>query len=84
MRYPAVIEPGNKKQAFGVVIPDLPGCFAAGDSLEEALSSVKEAILLWIDVTLDEGNAIPQPSTVDAVQGRHPEWADWIWTVVEV
>jgi predicted RNase H-like HicB family nuclease len=84
MRYPAAIELGNEDQAFGVIIPDLPGCFSAGDSLDEAMTNAEEAILLWIDVALDTGETIPQPSSVDAVRRRHPEWANWVWAVVEV
>ena len=32
MRYPVAIETGDAKHAFGVVVPDLPGCFSAGDT----------------------------------------------------
>ena len=37
MRYPITIESGNDSTAWGVVVPDLPGCFSAGDTLEEAM-----------------------------------------------
>ena len=47
MRYPIAIEPGNGDHAFGVVAPDLPGCFSAGDTLDEAIDNAKEAIELW-------------------------------------
>ena len=33
MRYPVAIEPGTETEAFGVVVPDLPGCFSAGDTM---------------------------------------------------
>lgn len=36
MRYPIVIERGDDTHAYGVVVPDLPGCFSAGDTLDEA------------------------------------------------
>ena len=45
MRYPIAIEPGDDKHAFGVVVPDLPGCFSAGDSLDDALAQARDAIL---------------------------------------
>jgi hypothetical protein len=38
MRYVVAIEKGDKRHAYGVVVPDLPGCFSAGDTLDEALS----------------------------------------------
>jgi len=46
MRYPIAIESGDSKHAYGVVVPDLPGCFSAGDTLDEALTNAREAILL--------------------------------------
>ena len=52
MRYPIAIEPGDEAQAFGVVVPDLPGCFSAGDTLDEALSNAEEAVVAWIDAML--------------------------------
>ena len=65
MRYPIAIEPGDETQAFGVVVPDLPGCFSAGDTLDEALSSAEEAVVAWIDTMLDREQAIRSlhPST---------------------
>lgn len=39
MRYPVAIESGTETEAFGVVVPDLPGCFSAGDTMEEAMAT---------------------------------------------
>ena len=40
MKYPIAIEPGNKHAAWGVVVPDLPGCFSAADSgIDEAIEN---------------------------------------------
>nr|MBA3835536.1 type II toxin-antitoxin system HicB family antitoxin [Sphingomonas sp.] len=49
MRYPIAIEAGSDSTAFGVVVPDLAGCFSAGDSLDEAISNAEEAVAAWID-----------------------------------
>ena len=81
MRYPVAIEPGHADQAFGVVVPDLPGCFSAGDTLDEAMSGVEEAAAAWIDATLDAGGALPPPSDLDALRDR-PEFAGWSFGVV--
>jgi len=59
MRYPIAIEAGTVDTAFGVVVPDLPGCFAAGDTLDEAMASAEEAAAAWIDATLDAGGPVP-------------------------
>ena len=34
MKFPIAIEPGDNSHAYGVVVPDLPGCFSAGDTIE--------------------------------------------------
>ena len=81
MRYPIAIEPGDNQHTFGVVVPDLPGCFSAGDSLDEAMAQAREAILLYLEGLLDEGKALPQPSTVDMHAGN-PDFKGWIWAIV--
>ena len=53
MKYLTAIEPGDDENAFGVVIPDLPGCFSAGNTLEEALRNGKAAAELWMESELD-------------------------------
>jgi predicted RNase H-like HicB family nuclease len=49
------IESGDSEHAYGVLVPDLPGCFSAGDTLDEALTNGQEAILLHIEGLLDDG-----------------------------
>jgi predicted RNase H-like HicB family nuclease len=83
MRYPIAIEPGDENTAFGVVVPDLPGCFSAGDTLDEAMENVKEAIALWIDCVLDSGEVIPKPSSLDVLR-TNEEFEGWILAVVEI
>jgi predicted RNase H-like HicB family nuclease len=68
MRYPILIEEGTDTSAFGVVVPDLPGCFSAGDTLDEAVEAAKEAAAAWIDTALDQGLPVPEPSTLEAAR----------------
>jgi len=75
MRYPIVIEEGTDTAAFGVIVPDLPGCFSAGDTLEEAMANAEEAAAAWIDATLDAGQKIPDPSDIEKIRANHPGWA---------
>jgi predicted RNase H-like HicB family nuclease len=81
VRYPIAIEPGTDATAFGVVVPDLPGCFSAGDSLDEAMTGAEEAAAAWIDAALDAGEAPPQPSSLEALRQRS-EYAGWIFGVI--
>ena len=83
MRYAIAIEPGDNQHAFGVVVPDLPGCFSAGDSLDEAMAQAREAILPHLEGLLGEGKAPPQPGPVDTHAGN-PDFKGWIWAIVEI
>lgn len=83
MRYPVAIEAGTDTAAFGVVVPDLPGCFSAGDTLDEALVAAEQAAAAWIDATLDAGLAIPKPTSLDAIRGN-PDYAGWMFGVITV
>ncbi|HRN62526.1 MAG TPA: type II toxin-antitoxin system HicB family antitoxin [Luteimonas sp.] len=83
MRYPILIEIGTDTTAWGVVVPDLPGCFSAGDTLDEAMANVEEAAAAWIDAALDAGHPIPAPSSAEAVRAQ-PEHADWALGFINV
>jgi predicted RNase H-like HicB family nuclease len=84
MRYPITIEPGTDTTAWGVVVPDLPGCFSAGDTLEEALIQAEDAITGWIEAAIDAGQDIPAPSPIEALRIAHPEFEGWLWALVKV
>jgi predicted RNase H-like HicB family nuclease len=83
MRYPIAIEPGDSKHAFGVVVPDLPGCFSAGDTLDEAINNAQEAILLHLDGLLDAGKPFPKPGDV-AAHRKQRRFRTWTWAIVDV
>ena len=85
MHYPIAIETGTGTgtQAYGVVVPDLPGCFSAGDTLNEAMDNAREAVELWLEVAIDDGMAIPEPGPLDEHQ-RKREFKGWTWGLVTV
>ncbi|KAF0165409.1 MAG: hypothetical protein FD157_1396 [Rhodocyclaceae bacterium] len=83
MKYPIAIEAGDADHAFGVVVPDLPGCFSAGDTLDEAIDNAREAIELWLETVIDDGGAVPEARPI-AEHQANPEFAGWIWAVVSV
>ena len=83
MRYPVAIELGNDTTAFGVVFPDLPGCFSAGDTLDEAMVHAEEAAAAWIDAALDNGHGVPAPSSLEAVRIM-PDYAGWTLGIVSL
>ena len=83
MRYPISIESGDSKHAYGVVVPDLPGCFSAGDTLNEALTNGREAILLHLEDLLDEGQSFPKPSAIEQLRSKR-SYRGWTWAIVDV
>ena len=83
MLYPVAVEAGDAKHAFGVVVPDLPGCFSAGDTFEEALINAREAIELHVESLLDAGEQVPAPSPVDRLVAD-PDLKGFVWAFIDV
>ena len=83
MHYPVAIETGTSTEAYGVVVPDLNGCFSAGDTLDEAMENAKEAIELWLEVAIDDGMAVPEPKPL-AEHQRRREFKGWTWGLVTI
>jgi predicted RNase H-like HicB family nuclease len=83
MRYPVALETGDARHAWGVTVPDLPGCFSAGDTMEEALDNGREAILLHVAGLLDDGEAVPQAQPIEKYRGKR-EFKNRVWALVDV
>ena len=52
---------------FGVSFPDFPGCITAGETLDEAYQMAAEALTLHIAGMVEDNEAVPEPSTLDAL-----------------
>jgi predicted RNase H-like HicB family nuclease len=65
MRYLVVVEQGAT--SFGAYVPDLPGCVAAGETREEVLRLIREAIEFHIEGLKEEGQPVPPPSSTSEV-----------------
>jgi len=60
-RYEIILYWSAEDTAFIAEVPELPGCMAHGDTQEDALANVKEAMRLWIDTAREFGDPIPEP-----------------------
>jgi predicted RNase H-like HicB family nuclease len=66
MEYLVILEQGET--SFGAYVPDLPGCVAVGETRDEAMQLIREAIELHIDSLRESGEPIPRPhSSVERV-----------------
>jgi predicted RNase H-like HicB family nuclease len=70
-------------QRYGVTVPDLPGCFSAGDNLDDALLSAAEAIDLHVETLIEDGVDVPVRAPI-ATHQANPNYANGVWAVVDV
>lgn len=65
-RYVAIVDgtPG----AYGIVVPDLPGCTSGGTTVDHALRNAVEAVTLWVEDARADGERIPRPRTAEKLR----------------
>ena len=62
MRYAVVIE--SAEGNYSAYVPDLPGCMAVGDTIDETQAAIREAIRFHLAGLREDGDPIPEPVTV--------------------
>jgi len=65
-RYVALLD--GKAGAYGVTVPDLPGCTSGGSTTDEALRNAVEPVRLWAEDAIADGEALPQPRSVETLR----------------
>jgi predicted RNase H-like HicB family nuclease len=85
--YPAALAPrldpetGRDTAPWGVVVPDLPGCKASGETQEEAMTNAIEAVEMWTEAAVAAGREVPPPSFMDSL-AKLSDYAGWTWFFV--
>ena len=82
MKYPIVIHK-DPDSAYGVTVPDIPGCFSAGDTFEEAISNATEAIECHLEALLMDEEDLPLPSDAEKYLGN-PDFAEGVWALASI
>ena len=82
MRYPVVIHK-DKTSDYGVTVPDLPGCFSAGETMEDALTQAIEAIECHLEGILFDGEAIPEARSIE-LHRKKKDFVGGTWALVSV
>ncbi|MDX3928822.1 MAG: type II toxin-antitoxin system HicB family antitoxin [Shinella sp.] len=64
LEYPVIVSPLPEEEGggFAATVPDLPGCMSDGETPQEAVSNVVDAIAAWIEAAHELGREIPPPS----------------------
>ena len=65
MKFPVVLHKDADSE-YGVIIPDVPGCFSAGGTVAQAFENVKEALSLHYEGLVADGDPLPQVHEIDA------------------
>jgi predicted RNase H-like HicB family nuclease len=66
--YVAIVEDAGTEKAVGIWFPDLPGCFSAGDDVDQALRNAEEALVLYAEAEAREGRVLPSPRTLSVLK----------------
>ena len=82
MRFPVVLHTDDGIR-FGVTVPDLPGCFSSGDTFDDALVSVVDAIDLHLEGMVEDGEEIPTPGSI-AGHRQNLDFDKGVWALVDV
>lgn len=64
LEYSVLVEPLTPDEGGGyaATVPDLPGCMSDGDTPEDALTNVRDAIAAWIEAARETGRPVPKPT----------------------
>ena len=72
-QYALVIWYSEEDRAYLVEVPELPGCMADGEAIEEATQAAQTAIRMWIGAARKLGRPVPKPArTRQAVSRLQP------------
>ena len=78
--YIAVIHK-EKTSAFGASFPDLPGCISAAATLEKLRPMIEESLGLHLEGMIEDGEAVPEPSSLDKIV-KSKDYADAVAVMV--
>jgi predicted RNase H-like HicB family nuclease len=82
MFVPVVIHK-DRNSDYGVTVPDLPGCFSAGESIEAALAHAREAIELHLEGLLEHGEPLPEATPIEQLRRRRA-YRGGVWFMIDV
>ena len=82
MKFPICFHTDDGKNYSGLV-PDISGCYGAGDSLDAALADIEQAIHAHLELLAEDGETIPEASQLQDLV-KNPDYAEGTWMVVDI
>ncbi len=82
MRYPLAIHK-DEDSCYGVTIPDIPGCFSAGNTIDEAIENAQEAITDHLEILAEDDIYAPVASKIESHMGNE-DFIGAIWFLADV
>ena len=73
----------DEGSSYGVTVPDLPGCFSGAETMEDAYTAAREAIVLHLEGMLADGELLPKTKPIQA-HITNEDYKDGIWGFVDV
>lgn len=75
----------DKDSVYGVTVPDVPGCYSWGDTIDDAIRNAREAVYSHFEAVATDGGAIDElnPSNIESLAARE-EFAGAIWALVDI
>jgi len=83
MNIPVVIHKDDGS-VYGVTVPDIPGCFSFGETIEQAIQNTKDAIYSHVELLYEMGDAVDITVSQLDVLVSNPDYQDGIWFFVDV
>jgi len=83
MHIPVVLHK-DKTSVYGVTVPDLPGCYSHGDTIDEAMKNASAAIHSHIESLLESGASADINSSDIEELRNNAAYADGLWALVNV
>jgi antitoxin HicB len=59
-KYTIILDPDPNEGGYTVIVPSLPGCVTQGETVEEAIAIAKDAIHLYIETLIENGEPVPE------------------------
>ena len=82
MRFPIVLHTDDGIR-YGATVPDIKGCYSTGDTMDNAIECIQEAIDLHLEGMAEDGEDLPIANTIVSHKDN-PDYAGGVWALVDI